>query len=183
MTVDLQSRATLAESARWLVGGRITNFQFDDLVPRSKDPAIREIYNQFLWLLYCDLREHRLIGKDKLPQAQRDVAARCVLFLKSGLPYLWPVLSPTQSALLTIANFLTLGLAGRTYFRRISSSGDMLYWPFISQTQYAVAVGAPVYLSGAGANNSQGISRQHLSADLRPQAATTLDHAHIFFSR
>jgi hypothetical protein len=154
MTVDLRSRATLAESTRWLVGGRITNFQFDDSVPRSKDPAIREIYNQFLWLLYCDLREHRLNGKDKLPQAQRDVAARCVLFLKSGLPYSWPVLSRAQSALLTVANLLTLGLAGRIYFHRLSSSGDMSYWPFMSQAQYAAAVGAPVYLSGAGANNS-----------------------------
>jgi hypothetical protein len=154
MAVDLQARATLAESTRWLVGGRITNFQFDDSVPRSKDPAIREIYNQFLWLLYCDLREHRLTGKDKLPQAQRDVAARCVLFLKSGLPYSWPVLSRAQSALLTVANLLTLGVAGRIYFHRLSSSGDMSYWPFVSQAQYAVAVGAPVYLSGAGANNS-----------------------------
>ena len=154
MTVDLQARATLAESTRWLVGGRITNFQFDDSVPRSKDPTIREIYNQFLWLLYCDLRENRLTGKDKLPPAQRDVAARCVLFLKSGLPYSWPVLSRAQSALLTVGNLLTIGGAGRTYFHRLSSSGDMAYWPFISQAQYAAAVGAPVYLSGAGANNS-----------------------------
>ena len=86
----------MAESTRWLIGARITNFQFDDAVPKSADPAIREIYNQFLWLLYCDLREHRLIGADKLSQTQRDTAARCVLFLKSGLPYLWPVLSAPQ---------------------------------------------------------------------------------------
>ena len=90
----------MAESTRWLIGARITNFQFDDAVPKSADPAIREIYNQFLWLLYCDLREHRLIGADKLSQTQRDTAARCVLFLKSGLPYLWPVLSRGRSALL-----------------------------------------------------------------------------------
>lgn len=75
-------------------------------MPKSADPAIREIYNQFLWLLYCDLREHRLIGADKLSQVQRDAAARCVLFLKSGLPYLWPVLSRGQSALLErVMNF------------------------------------------------------------------------------
>ncbi|UYB52745.1 hypothetical protein OCJ37_01900 [Xanthomonas sp. AM6] len=154
MTVDLQARATLAESTRWLVGGRITNFQFADSVPRSKDPAIREIYNQFLWLLYCDLREHRLTGKDELPQAQRDVAARCVLFLKSGLPYSWPVLSRAQSALLAVANLLTLGVAGRIYFHHLCSSGDMSYWPFKSQGQYASALGAPVYLSGTGTNNS-----------------------------
>ena len=154
MTVDQQARATLAESTRWLIGARITNFQFDDAIPKSVDPAIREIYNQFLWLLYCDLREHRVIGADRLSQAQRDAAARCVLFLKSGLPYLWPVLSRGQSALLTVGNLLTFGLAGRMYFRRFSSAGDMAYWPFMDQSQYAAALGAPVYLSGAGANNS-----------------------------
>ncbi|MGY1459836.1 MULTISPECIES: hypothetical protein [unclassified Luteimonas] len=154
MTIDPQARAALAESTRWLIGARITNFQFDDSVPKSTDPAIREIYNQFLWLLYCDLREHRLAGPDKLTQAQRDAATRCVLFLKPVLPYLWPVLSRGQSALLTVGNLLTLGLAGRIYFRRLCSAGDMTYWPFLSQSQYAAALGAPVYLSGAGSNNS-----------------------------
>ena len=154
MTVDSQAREKLAESTRWLVGARITNYQFDDSVPKSDDAAIGQIYNQFLWLLYCDLREHRLVGSDKLSHAQRDVATRCVLFLKSGLPYQWPVLSRVQSALLTAGNLLTRGLAGRIYFRRISTAGDMAFWPFLSASQYGAALDAPVYLSGAGANNS-----------------------------
>ena len=130
-------------------------FSYEIRPVRASDiPDIREIYNQFLWLLYCDLREHRLIGADKLSQTQRDTAARCVLFLKSGLPYLWPVLSRGRSALLTVGNLLTFGLAGRMYFRRLSSAGDMSYWPFLDQSQYAAALGAPVYLSGAGANSS-----------------------------
>ena len=124
MAVDQQARTTLAESTRWLVGARVTNFQFDDSVPKSGDPAIREIYNQFLWLLYCDLREHRLTGADSLSQAQRDAATRCILFLKSGLPYRWPVLSRGWSALLTLGNLLTFGLAGRMYFRRLSCKGS-----------------------------------------------------------
>jgi hypothetical protein len=154
MIIDQPARATLAESTRWLIGARITNFQFDDSIPKSADPAIRQIYNQFLWLLYCDLREHHLIGADRLSQAQKDAATRCILFLKSGLPYLWPALSRGLSALLTVGNLLTLGLAGRMYFRHLSSAGDMVYWPFLNQSQYAAALEAPVYLSGAGANNS-----------------------------
>ena len=154
MAIDQQARATLADSTRWLISARITNFQFEDAIPKSADPAIWEIYNQYLWLLYCDLREHRLIGADKLSQAQRDAATRCVLFLKSGLPYLWPVLSRGRSALLTVTNLLTFGFAGRMYFRRLSSAGDMAYWPFLDHSQYATALGAPVYLSEAGANNS-----------------------------
>ena len=154
MTVDLQSRAKLAESARWLVGARITNHQFEDSVPKSKDPAIWEIYNQFFWLLYCDFREQRLTGTDQLSQLQRATAARCILFLKSELPYPWPVLSRIQYALLMLGNLLTLGSSGRIYHRRFSAAGDIAYWPFISESQYAAALGAPMYLSGAGANNS-----------------------------
>ena len=153
MAVDRQARAILAESTRWLVGGRITNFQLDDAIPKSDDPAIREIYHQFLWLLECDLREYRLRGSDKLSAAQREVAIRCILFLKSGLCYSWPVLSRTQSALPTLGNLLTLGIAGRIYFQRVSAAGDMAYWPFISSSQYADALEAPVYLA-AGAHNS-----------------------------
>ena len=150
MTIDRQSRTILAELARWLIGARITNYQFDDSVPKSDDPAVRVIYNQFLWLLYCDLREYRLTGTDKLPKEHRDVAVRCVLFLKSGLPYLWPHLSRSRSALLTIGNLLTLGIAGRLYARHVRSAGDVACWPFLSQSQYAAALGSPVYLSGSG---------------------------------
>ncbi|QQO03257.1 hypothetical protein JGR64_00275 [Luteimonas sp. MC1572] len=154
MAIDQQARTLLAQSTRWLVGARITNYQFDDAIPKSDDPAIREIYGQFLWLLYCDLREHRLTGSDSLAPAQRDVATRCVLFLKSGLPYPWPTLSRPMSALLTLGNLLTLGLAGRIYFHRLSAAGDMTFWPFLSASQYSAALDSPVYLSGAGANNS-----------------------------
>ena len=154
MAVDPQARTKLAESIRWLVGARITNFQFDDSVPNSEDPAIREIYNQFLWLLYCDLREHRLVGSDALSQAQKDAATRCILFLKSGLPYAWPVLSRVQSGLLTVASLLTLGLAGRSHLSRLSAAGNRAYWPFVSQSQYITALASPVYLSGAGSNHS-----------------------------
>ena len=153
MTIDRQSRTILAELARWLIGARITNYQFDDSVPKSDDPAVRVIYNQFLWLLYCDLKEHRLCGSDKLSAAQREVANRCIMFLKSGLAYSWPVLSRAKSALLTLGNSLTFGIAGRIYFRRASAAGDMVYWPFISSSQYASSLEAPVYLA-AGANNS-----------------------------
>ena len=152
MAVDSLARSRLAQSTRWLVGARITNYQFDDAIPRSHDPAIREIYGQFLWLLYCDLREHRLSGHDKLESAQRDAAVRCVLFLKSGLPYLWPVLSQGNSALLTLGNLLTFGWAGRIYLRRIGARGDLAYWPFLSESQYAQTLAAPAYLSGVGAN-------------------------------
>lgn len=150
VTVDLRARAILAESTRWLLGARITNYEFDDSIPKTGDPAIREIYGQFLWLLYCDLREHRLTGPDELSHTHRDAAQRCIVFLKSGLPYAWPVLSRTQSVLLAAGNLLTLGAARRIYFRRLSAAGDMAYWPFLTRAQYVAALGSPAYLAGDG---------------------------------
>ncbi|MFV0679192.1 hypothetical protein [Ottowia sp.] len=154
MTVDLQARAKLAESTRWLVGGRVTNYDFDDSIPTSVDPAIHEIYRHFLWLLYSDFPEYPLMGKNRLLQANRDMAARCVVFLKSGMAYPWPVLSRVQSMLLTVGNLLTLGMAGRVYARGIAAHGDMNHWPFLSQSQYQMALAAPVYLTGTGVGHS-----------------------------
>ncbi|MRW89105.1 hypothetical protein GJ699_03815 [Duganella sp. FT80W] len=142
-----RARSTLAECARWLVVGRISNYEFDDAVPSSPDPTVSAIYEYF-WMLYCDMREYRLTGPDELSPLERDKAVRCILFLKSGLPYSWPVLSRAQSALLTLLNLLTLGAAGRIYSRRVSVAGDVVYWPFISESQYAQALQAPAYLAG-----------------------------------
>ena len=150
MAIDMQARTKLAEATRWLVGGRITNYQFDDRIPNSHDPAVREIYNQYLWLLYCDLREYRLSGPDAMQSQERDRALRCVVFLKSGLPYSWPVLSRARSAGLTLLNLFTLGMAGRLYFRRVSAAGDITLWPFLSASQYAEALASPSYLSAGG---------------------------------
>ena len=146
--IDAQARSRLAELSRSLVAGLITNYQFDDRIPRSSDPAIREIYNKAFWLMYCDLRQYRLKGRDQLSPQVREVAARCILFLKSGVPYSWPVLSRPTAVLLTIANLLTLGIAGRVYSHRATRNRDIPYWPFLSSEQYSVALRSPVYLSG-----------------------------------
>jgi hypothetical protein len=68
------ARSTLAECARWLVGGRISNYEFDDAVPSAPDPAVSAIYEYF-WMLYCDMREYRLTGPDELSPLERDKAA------------------------------------------------------------------------------------------------------------
>jgi hypothetical protein len=133
-----------------LVAGLITNHEFDERIPRSSDPAIREIYNKAFWLMYCDLRQYHLKGRDRLSSQAREVAARCILFLKSGLPYGWPVLTRPAAALLTIANFLTLGVAGRLYSYRVTRTRDISCWPFASREQYSATLGSPPYLSGSG---------------------------------
>src|SRR3546814_19589155 len=114
MTVDQQARKKLAESTRWLVGARITNYQFDDAVPKSKDPAIREISGHFLWPISCYLREHSLGGPAKLSPHQRDNTAPCMLILKSRLACPRPVPSRGMAALLTFAHLLAPGMARGT---------------------------------------------------------------------
>lgn len=148
--IDAQARSKLAEASRSLVTGLITNHQFDDRIPRSSDPTIREIYNKAFWLMYSDLRQYRLTGRDRLSPQVREVAARCILFLKSGLPYGWPALSRPAAVLLTIGNLLTLGIAGRIYSHRATRGRDISYWPFLSSEQYSAALRSPPYLSGNG---------------------------------
>ena len=143
--MDGIARSKLAEAARALVAGRITNDQFDERVPCSTDPAIGEIYEKGFWTLYDDLRVHKLVGSRRLDKEQREFAARCIMFLKSGLPYRWPV---TSTRRLLLGNLLTLGLYGRLVRRRLLKAGDPTVWPFISQDEYHLALCSPAYLRG-----------------------------------
>ena len=153
--IDFQARSRLAEVSRWLVSGLITNYEYDDRVVSddrlvaSKDPAVREIYSKGFWLLYDDLRQYRFKERYKIPPQTRKVAARCIFFLKSGLPYNWPVLSRSAAFLLTVANLVTLGAAGFAYARWARRGRDISYWPFASAAQYNDGLQSPIYLSGA----------------------------------
>jgi len=147
--MDAPARSRLAQAARALVIGRITNDQFDGLVPRSTDPAVREIYEKGFWPLYDDLRVHRLVGSRRLNPEQREFAARCIMFLKSGLPYRWPVTSTWR---LLFGNLFTLGLYGLSVRRRARRTGDPTVWPFLSQSEYRLALRSPAYLRGSVPN-------------------------------
>lgn len=152
--IDEQARSKLAEASRWLISGLITNYQFDDRVlddPQllaSRDPAVREIYSRGFWLMYDDMRQYRLRDRYRLSPQARCVATRCVLFLKSGASYDWPVLSRPARFVLAILNLVTLGLAGLAYSAHARRGRDITYWPFTSRAQYNLALQSPVYLSG-----------------------------------
>ena len=85
-----EARNRFAELLRQLASGRLTNDEFDDAYePRTRDHVVDELF-RFAWTFYDDLYEHRLRGSHRLSPRQRRVFARCVLFLRSGLPYEWP---------------------------------------------------------------------------------------------
>lgn len=149
--VDRKARDGFAQAIRALVAGTITNDQFEDSrLPalRSADPAVKAIQNEGVWHLYSDLEEHRLRGKHALARADKTHVARWVLFLKTDLPYEWPVMSGLNAFLLALASLLTLGAAHRCYAHRLQQHGDMHVWPFIRQADYQAALARPVYLRG-----------------------------------
>jgi len=148
--VDRDARSQLAEAARALIAGRITNDEFERRIPRSEDPAIREIYMKGFWPNYGDLKEHRMVGSAKWTGEKREFASRCILFLKSDLPYVWPTRSVLAFLTRGVANLLTFGSIARTDRRLLELIGDTVEWPFCCREDYASTLGSPPYLRGPG---------------------------------
>src|SRR5260221_9704596 len=108
--IDKAARTQLAESLRHLAAGVISNDEFEKRRPRkSQDVAVRQVFSEGAWFLYDDLREHRLIGKDKLSDSARTDLARWIVFLKTDLAYEWPVVPISVRLALLPLNLATLG--------------------------------------------------------------------------
>ena len=145
--IDRVSRDKLAELLHQFVAGRITNDEFQDRSPRSGDPAVREVVKE-AWLLYDDLREHRLTGKWKLtPQTRTDVA-QWIMFLKTDQPYEWPVFPGWLELAFMAVNLSLLGLLGFFTHRWFANKGEIEVWPFIRRKDFESAKAVPKYLSG-----------------------------------
>jgi len=146
--IDRNARNQLAESIRALASGCISNDDFEDMrLPHSnKDAAIYAIYSNGAWFLYSDLEEQWLIGKRRLSKATKAHIARWVLFLKTDLPYEWPVPAFMQKLGFLAANLITLGIARHTLERRFRANGDIDVWPFIRRSDYEAALRKPAYL-------------------------------------
>lgn len=93
--VDCNLRTRLAQDARQLVTGQITNDQFDDAYQEHylqfDDPAVCEIAT-FCRSLYSDTHCYRLTGRRAVGKETKQVIARAVLFLRSGQEYGWPIM-------------------------------------------------------------------------------------------
>jgi hypothetical protein len=146
--IDKDQRRALCELLRHLATGQISNDQFEDRLPAcSDDPAIFEIRHQ-AWFLYSDLREHRLVGKDRLSDEDRRTIARWILFLLSDFEYEWPRIAWYSYPLLFLGNLMTLGLVGAGFRRTFERAGDFEVWPFVRRSDYETALNEPTYLRG-----------------------------------
>ena len=117
----------------------------------SNDPAVHAVFIGGPWFLYHDLVRYRLSGAHRLSPAVRREAARWVLFLKSDLPYEWPVerRGVVGSLVWVAVNVLTLGSFARRAQQRFAHSGEIAVWPFVRRSDYEAALKEPLYLCKA----------------------------------
>jgi hypothetical protein len=155
--IDYEARRRLAIGVRQLAIGRITNDEFEGLyahdAARSCDPAVRAVFWQGAWLLYSDFQQIRYTGRNRLPKDTRRHIARWILFLRSQLPYEWPLERWWQRLAWVPVHVVTLGLSARLRNKRWQASGEFAVWPFRRWTDYRAALRRLPYL----ANSSRGL--------------------------
>lgn len=140
--IDRRARNKLAELLRSFATGLITNYEFEDSIPLSEDKAIDKVFFNGGWLLYCDLKEYKLKGKDVLEKIEKKEIARWVLFLKSNIEYSWPHVPFHKRALY----FISFSLFGTSYKKAWSEIGNVDVWPFLNANQFAKAKDEHGYL-------------------------------------
>ena len=147
--IDQEARQHLARLARRLAAGAISNEQFENQRPNSREAALHDIYFHGLWPLYDDFIEHRLVGKWALGREERTQVARILLFLRSGLPYRYSRTTGLTQAPVILLSLVTLGWFGRFWYRRSWRGGDESVWPFYTRNEYDAARQYPVFLNGS----------------------------------
>jgi hypothetical protein len=150
LMIDRDARNRLAEGIRHLAAGTITNVEFEArALSSSADPAVHAVFLSGPWFLYHDIMRYRLRGRNRLSPAVRRGAARWILFLKTDLPYEWPI-EPrglVGSLVWIVVNLFTVGLFARRAQRRFAQSGDITVWPFVRRSDYELSLTRPPYLA------------------------------------
>ncbi|SRR5579871_202847 len=143
--IDVDARRDLAEAARHLATGRITNRDFESRLPTSSERELHEIIFYGLWPLYDDFLTHRLTGRRALTTEGRAFVARIILFLRSGEPYRFPRSTGLGQIPVLLLSILSFGWFGRFWRRYRWRYGDQETWPFFSRGDYDRALRHPVY--------------------------------------
>lgn len=152
--IDRAARDQLSRGLRRLVAGGITNDRFErSTLANVVDAAILAI-TDMSWLLYSDMKEHRLVGRHSLAPIWKRKVLRWVLFLDGDFEYRWPVISlpglpPMQRARPVVTRWLSgpnaISYESATEFL---AAGDYNAWPFISRSEYKHALRHPRRLVG-----------------------------------
>jgi hypothetical protein len=151
--IDRVARDQLSRNLRRLVSGRISNDQFEADIPATEDAAIVACADM-AWLLYSDMKEHRLVGLNSIGPSERREVVRWILFLDSDFEYLWPKmrtagLQPLRRVRPALTRWLRWPDAiSPKQAADFLASGDHNAWPFISRSAYKHALRNPRRLAG-----------------------------------
>lgn len=175
--IDKDRRKKLALHLRRLATGQISNDDFEEKVMdditkgwlpeqyyrsndcKTDDRVIQSIL-EYSWMLYSDLKNHKLIGKYELPEDVLKEIARYILFLHSDLEYEWKYVDMTNPLIkLTIKDLIkSVMTLGKHYieikeqrekeFEEMRKEGDIAYWPFKTQVDYEKQLDKHPYLIG-----------------------------------
>jgi len=145
--VDREARDEAAELVRQFISGKTFNFDFEDAVPVSADPAIHAIWDS-LWPFYCDFRKHKMKNEWAIAPELKHQMARWVLFLHTDEEYLWPKISypgirPKHIG--PLARLLGLDRKQNIFLQ----SGKHAVWPFISEESFINAKKHPKLMMGS----------------------------------
>ncbi len=144
--IDTESRRSAALLVRRFVAGQISNFEFEDTFPKSRDRALRAVEST-MWCFYDDFQNHKLKGVWKLNDHARSAALRWIVFLYSTEDYVWPSISFPGIRPIKLSVFGKL-LGRQRQQRHFLESGDINFWPFLDSESYKQAKRQPVLLSG-----------------------------------
>lgn len=152
--IDRAARDQLSRNLRLLISGKISNDQFEDSTPETDEDAAIMAFAGMAWLVYSDMKEHRLVGRHSIePSARREVL-RWILFLDSDFEYRWPRmslpgLSPLRRARPVVTRWLNWPNAiSRERAAECLTAGDHNAWPFVSRSEYKQALRKPRRLAG-----------------------------------
>jgi hypothetical protein len=152
--IDRAARDRLSRNLRRLIAGAITNDQFERGTPVSDEDAAILAITDMAWLLYSDMKEHRLIGRHSIAPTESREVLRWVLFLDGDIEYRWPKISlpglpPMQRARPVVTRWLS-GPSAISHERAAEflAAGDYNAWPFISRSEYKHALRHPRRLAG-----------------------------------
>ena len=149
--IDIEARNKFAELLHQFIAGRIENFDFEDRVPSSNDPALSEIWWQAGWPLYDDFKTHKLNGEWRIPNQYRRELAKAILFLKTNKEYIWPPKTGLYPTLISVINIVTFGLY-KKYNKNINMPKlENEAWPFATLEELSEANDNPVYLNAKNA--------------------------------
>ncbi len=137
--IDRTQRDAARRLLRSFIDGEITNDDFEAQFPRSAEDSAIPAIKANVWMLYSDLRQHKLTGKHAPNAENRAILERCVLFLESDLEFKWPVPK------ISLTNILT-NLWSRVRLEkpaRQPSEGDEDVWPFFRRQDYDTYSASP----------------------------------------